>query len=58
MRTGACPRLPTVLPASATRLTAGETYRAQCCRHDCGYALPFETLPSYKVEPAGRASVS
>jgi hypothetical protein len=55
--TVACPLVPAVLPVDASRLAAGETYWAQRCPRDCCCAPPFETLLSYKVEPAGRAHV-
>jgi hypothetical protein len=54
--TAACRLIPAVLPAAATRLTAGGTYWAQCCPRECGCAPPFETLLSYKGEPAERTS--
>ena len=53
----ACRLLPPMLPSGATRLVAGETYWAHRCPRECGCAPPFETLLSYKVEPARRAQV-
>ena len=50
------PSVAAEFPQSATRLAAGETYCAQCCPRECGCAPSFETLLSYKVEPAGSAS--
>jgi hypothetical protein len=55
--TADCRLLPAVLPATAIRLTAGETYWAQRCPRECGCAPPFDTLLSYKVEPAAGLSV-
>ena len=55
--TVACPLVPAVLPAAASWLAVGEMYWAQRCQRECGCAPPFETILSYKVEPAGRAQV-
>jgi hypothetical protein len=52
-----CPLLSAVFPPGAKRLAAGETYWAQRCPRECGCAPSFETLLSYKVDPAPTASV-
>jgi hypothetical protein len=55
--TTACPRLSPMLPSGATTPAAGETYWVQCCPRECSRTPPFQTLLSYKGEPAERGSV-
>jgi hypothetical protein len=51
-----CQLLPATLPADAVRLAACDTYRSERCPRECGCAPPFETLLSYKLEPAANPS--